>query len=300
VGGLFDTLGGVNRGPLGRLLPGGAYDTTFDSGIASSFFDKFVAALALQSDGRILAGGDFAMVHGQSRDRLARFEPNGDLDESFDTPVDSFVNAIALLEDGKIAIGGVFDNVDMQPRQRFARLSNGAAVSRLDSAGAGTSVVWTREGTIPEVDRVSFELSDDDGMSWQDLGPATRDEAGDWVVGDLLLPSQTTMLIRATALSAADGAFHGGNFIFESLSQIFLESAFVDRLPQIAALEAQIAALDSQIIAAQRQVSKAKKKVKRSKTVKNKKRFAAAKRTLNLLISRRGTFAAQLAALRQV
>ena len=46
-------------------------------------FNDAVYALALQADGRLLAGGDFTMANGLARQRIARLNTDGSLDQTF-------------------------------------------------------------------------------------------------------------------------------------------------------------------------------------------------------------------------
>jgi uncharacterized delta-60 repeat protein len=73
-----------------------------------------VRALVVQSDGRILAGGEFTSYNGTACNRLARLNANGTLDTSFVTAMnggaDNKVNALAIESTGKILVGGTFAN----------------------------------------------------------------------------------------------------------------------------------------------------------------------------------------------
>ena len=64
--------------------------------------------IALQADGKILVGGNFVEIGGQTRFRLARLDPATGLADSFDPTQSSFVQAIAVQADGKILLGGMF------------------------------------------------------------------------------------------------------------------------------------------------------------------------------------------------
>jgi uncharacterized delta-60 repeat protein len=76
VGGLFTTLGGggtgtATRNRIGRLHPNGTLDASFDPGANGTVF-----TLAVQADGKILAGGDFTGLGGgtgtTTRDHIGR------------------------------------------------------------------------------------------------------------------------------------------------------------------------------------------------------------------------------------
>jgi len=86
-----------------------------------------VWTMAVQADGKILAGGKFESVQGVARSGLARLNVDGSLDASFDPGLgaagdDSAVWAVAVQPDGKVLVGGVFTYWDERPRARIARL----------------------------------------------------------------------------------------------------------------------------------------------------------------------------------
>jgi uncharacterized delta-60 repeat protein len=77
----------------------------------------FLYAVAIQPDGKILVGGNFDEVNFEPRPIIARFNPNGSLDTSFNTPLamqqvtqELYGEAydIVLQPDGKILVGGAF------------------------------------------------------------------------------------------------------------------------------------------------------------------------------------------------
>ena len=82
-----------------------------------------VRAIAVQADGKILVGGVFTSIGGQTRNRIARLKPDGSLDASFDPNANFAVRAIAVQADGKILVGGDFTSIGGQPRNRIARLT---------------------------------------------------------------------------------------------------------------------------------------------------------------------------------
>ncbi len=100
--------------------------------------DGNVSALALQADGRVLAGGTFTTVGGQARPRLARLTAPGLLDAGFNPGADDVVNALAVQADGRIVVGGTFLTLGGQPRNYLARLqANGALDTGFNPAVSG-------------------------------------------------------------------------------------------------------------------------------------------------------------------
>eukprot|EP01031_Cornospumella_fuschlensis_P012889 gene12889-15747_t len=111
------------------MLPDGTEDTTFPpTGIDSDITAGAVYAVAVQSDGKILIGGDF--IVGGVATRLARLNDDGSFDPTFNvgTGPNNTVRAITLLSGGKILVGGLFTNVNGTPRRGLVRLSAAGAV----------------------------------------------------------------------------------------------------------------------------------------------------------------------------
>ena len=107
IGGDFTTLspnGGaaVTRNHIARLNPDGTLDTAFNPNA-----NDVVYSIAVQADGKILAGGDFTnSIGGQTRNRIARLDATTGLADSFDPNANGYVLSIAVQADGKILAGG--------------------------------------------------------------------------------------------------------------------------------------------------------------------------------------------------
>lgn len=110
VGGNFNTYSGssANRG-IARLNTDGTLDLTFNDGAG---FNQLVSAVAMQSDGKIIAGGNFTTYSGSSINRIARLNSNGTLDTSFNVgtglDVQPSANGITVGADGIIYCVGSF------------------------------------------------------------------------------------------------------------------------------------------------------------------------------------------------
>jgi len=149
VGGTFsnplNVFGGHDRDNLARLNADGSMDSTFN--IITGPDDE-VRAIVLQPDGKILIGGDFCVVNGTARCAIARLNPDGSVDPTFDpgTGANDVVLSIALQPDGKVLIAGDFGSVNGVTRQFIARLN---ADGSLDTAfGSTLRVVGGRIGSI--------------------------------------------------------------------------------------------------------------------------------------------------------
>ena len=125
IGGDFTTLspnGGVavTRNYIARLNPDGTLDTAFNPNANGN-----VLSIAVQGDGKILVGGGFSSIGGQTRNNIARLDATTGLADSFNPNANSYVVSIAVQADGKILAGGYFfgaNSIGGQTRNRIARL----------------------------------------------------------------------------------------------------------------------------------------------------------------------------------
>jgi uncharacterized delta-60 repeat protein len=133
ISGDFNRANGVLRGRIARFHPNGTLDAAFDASIsgsqpASSGFED-VNKIAVQADGKILLGGAFARINGETHAILGRVNQDGSTDSAFN-PILSYegsgggdIYSITLQPDGKIIIGGAFQTVNGVARKGYARLN---------------------------------------------------------------------------------------------------------------------------------------------------------------------------------
>lgn len=107
IGGGMSSYNGVSRNRLARLNTDGSLDPVFN---AATGANGYIAATALQSDGKIFIGGNFTNFNGTVRNSIARLNSSGVLDASFDPGVgaNGSVDAIAVQGNGNIVVGGTF------------------------------------------------------------------------------------------------------------------------------------------------------------------------------------------------
>jgi uncharacterized delta-60 repeat protein len=149
VGGVFTTFGGESRSYLGRLNSDDTLDTTFNPGAGSN--SVWLQSFVCQPDGKILVGGTFSSLCGQSRTGLGRLNADGTLDAAFDVGANSFIFPIALQPDGKILVGGGFTTLLGQTRHYIGRLNaNGKLDTAFNPGAIGTplSIVVQPDGKI--------------------------------------------------------------------------------------------------------------------------------------------------------
>ncbi|MFM8561335.1 MAG: delta-60 repeat domain-containing protein, partial [Solirubrobacterales bacterium] len=105
--------------PAAAVAAPGDLDTTFNPNANQS-----VWSVVVQGDGKILIGGDFTTVGGETRNRVARLNADGTLDTTFANPnANNNVRSVGVQGDGKILIAGFFTTVGGQARNGVARLN---------------------------------------------------------------------------------------------------------------------------------------------------------------------------------
>lgn len=142
-------IGGSFTRRLARLNTDGTQDTTFDVGSGAS---SDVKALRLLADGRILIAGGFSTYNGISAKSIARLQPNGAIDPTFQvtgTGVSGTIEALASLPGDDLLIGGSFYSINGKSAYRY--------LARLRANGA------LDEGFLPETndDVLALELMPD-------------------------------------------------------------------------------------------------------------------------------------------
>lgn len=149
VGGAFTRFNSTTdqRKWLVRLNSDGSEDTTFYTTLITGgsggnrSFNGPILSLALQSDGKILVGGQFLSLNVNARRRMVRLNSDGTEDTAFYTNLgtgfDSWVMKVYITSSNQIMVGGWFTTVNGTTRNYMARLnSNGS----LDTS-------WNLEGT---------------------------------------------------------------------------------------------------------------------------------------------------------
>ena len=154
VGGSFTSYQSNKAPYLIRLNENGTVDDTF---IIGDGFDNGVNVIKLQSDGKILIGGEFTKFDNQSSQYIARLNSNGTIDNTFfvGEGFDNSVRDLLVLNNGKIIVGGIFNFYDGNERKVLVRLNSNGTYDATFESGSGFD---------PEVKSVVLTLnSQDDG-----------------------------------------------------------------------------------------------------------------------------------------
>jgi uncharacterized delta-60 repeat protein len=106
----------------------GEVDPTFNVSI-QRFAGEGGISMAIQPDGKIIVAGNFTYANFVARSALARFNPDGSLDTSFDSgdliggTVGYIATVVKLQPDGKILVAGQFTSIGGFVRKNIARLN---------------------------------------------------------------------------------------------------------------------------------------------------------------------------------
>jgi len=125
LGGKFSDFDGNPVGGICRINADGTYDSTFFTGTGVT---GVVYATAVQSDGKIIAAGEFSDYNGNAVNNIVRINADGSWDENFtlndDVEINGVVYAVALQSDGKIIVGGRFSVQESFTLSNFIRLNS--------------------------------------------------------------------------------------------------------------------------------------------------------------------------------
>ena len=142
IGGDFTVYNNTPRRRIARLNTDGSLDTSFNSGLGA---DGIVYSTAVQSDGKIIIGGDFTNFNSTSRNGISRLNTNGSIDNSFNPGTGTYsgdiyaIHSISVQNDGKIIIGGNFTSYNGTTVNRIARLNSDGTLDFSFNPGTGAN-----------------------------------------------------------------------------------------------------------------------------------------------------------------
>lgn len=116
-----------------------------DSSFSNLVANGLIRCLAMQTDGKVLAGGDFSLYGNQFRTRVARLNTDGSLDSTFGASVgpDGSVYTLTPRFDGRILIGGNFYYVENLDRRGIAELGPDGRLDYTFVPSALNGDVWS-------------------------------------------------------------------------------------------------------------------------------------------------------------
>lgn len=215
-----------------------------------------VQSVASQPDGKIIAGGDFFLANGISRNGVARFNIDGSLDATLTVPAltGGTVRGLLLRDDGNIVIGGSFYRIaGGSDYDDVALISSTGALLGTGYVGGVNSLAWYHDNRVlaamahsPGIRRLNADLtidgSFDPGSGISDSqqpdyemdrvnAVAVQKDGKILVAGSFLSFSGVTCqnIVRLNADGSHDGSFASPAFtMFYSRSELFALSLQTD------------------------------------------------------------------------
>ncbi|MFH6949712.1 T9SS sorting signal type C domain-containing protein [Flavobacterium sp. FlaQc-51] len=140
VFGNFTKFNGSPASRIIRLLENGLSDDTFTSGQSGA--NNLIKTAVLQSDKKIIIGGNFTKYNETISNRIVRILPNGAIDNTFNIGYGfkSQVYAIAM-QDEKVIVAGNFTTYNDTPSGRIVRLLNDGSRDPDFNTGLGADAI---------------------------------------------------------------------------------------------------------------------------------------------------------------
>lgn len=151
VAGEFWTYQGTTVNGLVRLNNDGTRDAAFNvgAGFQNSIGNGRGYSIAVQPDGKVIAGGSFTRYQGVTSNYLVRINTDGTRDASFDigTGFNNDVWAVELLPNGQLMVGGDFSGMDGVATGQVVRLNADGSLDESFSIGTGAGFAGSSQFT---------------------------------------------------------------------------------------------------------------------------------------------------------
>jgi uncharacterized delta-60 repeat protein len=139
--GNFTRFNNTQTNRIVRINEDLSLDDSFKTNIGTGA-NSIIYSVSIQSDGKILIGGDLTSFNGTSVPKFARLNSNGTLDTAFNTNLGSGPNAyvykIEFQSDGKILVAGNFTSFNGTTIARLARLNSDGTLDASFNTNLGT------------------------------------------------------------------------------------------------------------------------------------------------------------------
>jgi len=137
VAGQFNEYDNLLSRNVAKINADGSVDLNFSTGNGEdNGFDDEVFGMVVQSDGKLIATGDFDNYNGNAVGKIARLNSDGSFDSSFNsgTGFNSRPNDIEMQADGKLLVAGIFNSYNGSTVDRLVRLNADGSLDQSLSA----------------------------------------------------------------------------------------------------------------------------------------------------------------------
>ncbi|HEX8736809.1 MAG TPA: FG-GAP-like repeat-containing protein [Pyrinomonadaceae bacterium] len=149
IGGSFTSITGAALKNVARLNADGSPDLSFNPGTGA---DGPVSKIHLQPDGKILVSGQFLTFNNLPRQSIARLNPDGSVDASFNNIQHNGTTARVgdIQPDGRILVYGDFTSFNGVQRKQIVRLNSLGALDTSFDFGTGASNFVSLVRLVPD------------------------------------------------------------------------------------------------------------------------------------------------------
>lgn len=155
VGGFVVSYSGITgRGGMIRIDSGGTLDTTFNI-VQPNGFNSNVSVIRYLDSGKILVGGIFSTLSGQSVNRIARLNNDGSRDTTFNSVGSGFsstVGGMIIQPDNKIICTGLFQQYNGESYRGIIRLEEDGSIDTSFVVGTGFNISFPLGGVALQND----------------------------------------------------------------------------------------------------------------------------------------------------
>lgn len=139
IGGTFTSFNGTLINRIARLNANGSIDLTFNIGNGPN--NSAIWSTNIQSDGKIIIGGDFTSYNGTPINRIVRLNSNGSIDAAFTigTGASGIVLSVEIQSDDKIIIAGDVLTYDGTTRNYITRLNANGSLDPIFNMGSSAN-----------------------------------------------------------------------------------------------------------------------------------------------------------------
>ena len=211
VFGSFTKFNGVLNSRIARILEDGLQDASFNAGQSGA--NNSIRSAVLQSDGKIVFGGNFTKYNEIVSNRIIRILPDGAIDNTFVIGLgfNGQVNAIAIQTDQKIIVAGNFTTYSGTPSGRIIRLLEDGSRDTGFNPGIGADV--SIETLLIQPDGkilVGGKFNSFNGVSYSRLVRLNSDGSIDYTFNT---GSSFDKNVLALALQSDEKIIVGGGFV---------------------------------------------------------------------------------------